>query len=95
MAAETAAASDQIIPSASKTRRDYRLSLAFAVAGLVIVVASYSSMYWAEATGHYPGAAFAVLVLGSLAGIGEILIIVGAIFAGINWSLLRKRHLGN
>lgn len=90
MAAESAAASDQIVLSASKTRRDYRLSLAFVVAGIVTVVAYYGFELWAVATGHYPTSVVLALTLNSLGSVGFILITVGAIFAAINWSLLRR-----
>ena len=90
MAAQSVAASDQISLSASKTRRDYRLSLALLVAGVVVVVAFYGFVFWAMGTGNYPTSVATGSAISAIGSIGFILILVGAIFTGINWSLLRK-----
>lgn len=85
MAAQNATGSDHLVLSASKTRRDYRLSLALLVAGLVITVTSYSLMFSGMTTSSFATATAISIV----ANIGGILVLVGAIFAAINWALLR------
>ena len=90
MTAEAAVASDQIMLSASKTRRDYRLSLALLVAGIVVVGAFYGFVVWANSTGNYPTSIETDLAVSTVGSVGFVLITVGAIFAGINGSLLRK-----
>lgn len=91
MAAQIAAAPDTILLSVSKTRRDYRLSLALLVAGIVVVVAFYGSVLWAESTGNYPTSIETDVAISTVGSVGFVLITVGAIFAGINRSLLRRR----
>lgn len=90
MAASNAAASDQIVLSVSKTRDDYRLSLALLLAGIVVYVASSVFVFWANSTGNYPTSIGGSVALTAVGGIGITLIIVGAIFSAINWSLLKK-----
>ncbi len=90
MAAQSAAASDQILLSASKTLRDYHLSLALLVAGVVVVVAFYGFVFWADGTGNYPTSIATDSAISAIGSIGFTLILVGAIFTGINWSFLRK-----
>lgn len=92
MAAQTAAASDQVLISASKTSRDYRLSLVLLVTGIIMVGAYYSFAYWANATGNYPTSIAPGVAISAIGSIGFVLILVGAIFTGVNWSLLRKRR---
>lgn len=94
MAAPNAVPYDQILLSASKTRRDYRLSLALLVAGIVVVTTFYGYLFWASSTGGYPTSIGTGLAISTIGGVGFILITIGAIFAGVNWSLLRKRQRG-
>jgi len=92
MAAESAAASDQIMPSA--WRRDYRLSLAILEAGIVVLVAFFAFVSWANLTGNYPTSFGAGLAINLIGTGGFSLIFVGAIFTFHNWSLLREsRHI--
>ncbi len=60
------------------------------MAGIVDVVAFYVYLYWANATGIYPLWAGIGVTIYAVGGAGFVLILVGAIFAGANWSLLRK-----
>ena len=82
-----------VIPlSAAKTRRDYKLSLALLISGIAIVVTFYSLVIFVGSTLLvFSNPAYSILftVVGN---VGYILILVGAIFAAINWSLLRQRH---
>jgi hypothetical protein len=69
MAATTAAAPDQTLFSA--WRRDYRLSLALLIAGVVLVVAYFAFGVWGNSTGYYPatfGADLAINLSGSAGG---------------------------
>ena len=69
MVSQHAAASDQTILSTWK--RDYRLSLALLVAGIVMVVAYFAFGGWANSTGNYPttfGAGLAIYLIGAAGG---------------------------
>lgn len=91
MAAQNTAGSDRILLSAAKTKGDYRLSLALLLAGAVVVVADYGFVFLTNAMSHSSIAT--TLLFSTIGNIGFVLITVGAIFAAINWSLLRKsRH---
>ena len=52
LAGQNTAASEQTILAA--WRRDYRLSLALVVAGIVTVAANFTFSFWANSTGNYP-----------------------------------------
>jgi len=52
MAVENASASGQVVLSIAK--RDFRVSLAIFVAGIVMVLATLTFSLWANATGNYP-----------------------------------------
>jgi hypothetical protein len=91
MAAESAAASDQIM--LSTRRRDYRLSLAILVGGIVVFVAVLAFAYLGNLTGSYPtsvGTGPVVLAIDVIGSAGFAMIFVGAIFASHNRSLLRE-----
>ncbi|MGA8091405.1 MAG: hypothetical protein WB984_02785 [Thermoplasmata archaeon] len=81
---------EKIQLSAAKTRRDYHLSLVLLVAGIVDVVSFYAYASWANSTGNYPTAVAIGVTISAIGEAGYVLILVGAIFAGVNWSLLRK-----
>ncbi len=88
--ASTAAPSDNGIHlSLSKTRRDFRVSLALVVAGIVLEAASIGLQPWMASYGASELIVWTVLTAG---GAGSACIFVGAIFAGVNWSLLRKAN---
>jgi len=95
MAAQDASATDQIRLSVSKTRRDFNLSLALLVTGIIISAGIITFEIWANSTGYWnnfptgPSPTTSAL-LSAIGGIGSTLVLVGAIFAAINWSLLRK-----
>ncbi|MGD0250008.1 MAG: hypothetical protein ABSB97_03865 [Thermoplasmata archaeon] len=74
----------------SAWRRDYRLSLAILVAGIVVIVAFSVFVSWAYLTGNYPASFGAGLALNLIGTAGLSLIMVGVIFAFHNWSLLRQ-----
>ncbi len=95
MTAQPVAMTDQIQLSVSKTRRDFKLSLALLVTGVILSAGIVSFELWANSTGYWidsptgPSAITSAL-LSAIGGIGSTLVLVGAIFAAINWSLLRK-----
>jgi hypothetical protein len=82
--------SKEIHLSASRTRRDLRISVALLIAGIAVSIGFFAFSIWASASGFYSSYAAASLLNSLLGGIGGTLILIGAIFTGINWSLLRK-----
>ena len=62
------------------------------MAGIVVVAGFYTYEYWATSSGQYPTSPASWVSLSIIGNVGFILIFMGAIFAGINWSLLRKRR---
>lgn len=87
MPAQSAATSEQIMLSA--WRRDYRLSLALLVAGIVILVAISAFSFWANSTGDYPtsfGAGLAIYLIGTAGG---MLILLAGTVAYFHWRGLR------
>ncbi len=70
-------------------RRDYRLSLALAVAGIAIVAAISAFSFWANSTGNYPtsfGAGLAIYLIGTAGG---MLILLAGTVAYFHWRGLR------
>ncbi|HKN07079.1 MAG TPA: hypothetical protein VJ021_05705 [Thermoplasmata archaeon] len=87
MAAQKAATSEQIM--LSTWRRDYRLSLALLVAGIVLVVAISAFSFWANSSGNYPtsfGAGLAIYLIGTAGG---MLILLAGTVAYYHWRGLR------
>ncbi len=87
MAAQSAKPPSQTIDS--RWMRDYRLSLALLVAGLVMLVALYAFDIWANATGNYPtsfGAGLAIYLIGTAGG---MLILLAGTVAYYHWKGLR------
>jgi type IV secretory pathway VirB2 component (pilin) len=82
--------SKEIHLSVSRTRRDFHVSLAFLMAGVAVTIGFLAFSIWVSASGFYSSYATTSLIDSLLGGIGGTLILVGAIFTGINWSLLRK-----
>ncbi len=73
----------------SAWRRDYRLSLALLVAGIVILVAISAFSFWANSTGDYPtsfGAGLAIYLIGTAGG---MLILLAGTVAYFHWRGLR------
>ena len=60
------------------------------MAGIALVVGFYTYEYWAVSWGLYPTSPASWVFLSIIGNVGYILILVGSIFAAINWSLLRK-----
>ena len=88
--ASTAAPSDNGIHlSLSKTRRDFRVSLALVVAGIVLEAVSIGLQPWMTS---YRASELILWTLLTVGSAGSVLIFVGAIFAGVNWSLIRKAN---
>jgi hypothetical protein len=88
MAVQNATASDQFILATVK--RDYHLSLAIFVSGIVWVVAISAYSLWANSTGNYPtsfGAGLAIYLIGTAAG---MMILLGGTVAFYNWRFLRR-----
>jgi hypothetical protein len=94
MTAQASPAPDEIRLSALKTRRDFRVSVALLVAGVAVTIGFYGFVIWANSSGFYPSSVSTDFLLTAIGGIGSTLILVGAIFTGINWSLLRKAGRG-
>jgi hypothetical protein len=82
--------SKEIHLSASRTRRDFHVSVALLIAGIAVTIGFFAFSIWANASGFYSSYAAASLLNSLLGGIGGALLLIGAIFTGINWSLLRK-----
>jgi len=83
-------ATGQISLSLSKTQRDFRLSVALLIAGVVLAAGFYGFEYWAATTGLFFQSPAAFLMVEIFGNVAWVLILVGAIFAGVNWSLLRR-----
>ncbi len=88
MVAQTAADPSQIL--LSRWRRDYRLSLALFLAGVIMIAALAALSYWANSAGNYPSSFWTGLADRVLGTAGGMLTIVGGIFAYHNWALLRQ-----
>jgi hypothetical protein len=87
MAVQNAAASDQTI--LSTWRRDYRLSLALLVVGIVMVVAYFAFGGWANSIGNSPttfGAGLAIYLIGTAGG---MLVLLAGTVAYFHWKGLR------
>jgi hypothetical protein len=83
---------DRISLSLAKTQRDYRLSVALLIAGVAITAAFYVSEFWVNSFGGNLGYSTVFFIFEIFGGIGYTLVLVGAIFTGVNWSLLRRAH---
>ena len=81
---------DEIRLSRSQTRRDYRVSLALLVAGVVLLAGYYVYTVLAIAHGGYTLSPADGFYLNVLAGTAFALLFVGAIFAWANRSILRQ-----
>jgi len=53
-------------------------------------VGFYGYYFWVTSTANYTLSAEEGVIISTIGELGFVLILVGAIFAGINWSLLRK-----
>ena len=89
MTATVSSPDDRIHLSWTKTRRDFDVSLALVIAGIVLEVVYYWLTPWVASSGASALTAWTILIAG---GVGYVLILVGAIFTGVNWSLLRKAN---
>lgn len=96
MGVPSAEPSGSIVLSRSKTRQYLRVSLAFPLAGVATFVAPLRYTSSADQTGYSPpGTAageFVVLLVMGLFWVGELLILGGTIFTGVNGFLLRRRR---
>ncbi|MFZ3355727.1 MAG: hypothetical protein WA549_03080 [Thermoplasmata archaeon] len=88
MAGQNTAASEQSIVAA--WRRDYRLSLALVVAGIVMVAAIFTFSFWANSTGNYPTSFWTGLAIDVTETAGGMLILLGGTIAYYHWSGLRQ-----
>jgi len=78
---------DALVLSRRKTEKDLKVSEGMLVAGVAIYAVAIALTYWASS--HVPnGTGFFVLDI--VSGTGSVFILIGAIFTGINWWLLRK-----
>lgn len=86
---ELATGDERIVLSARKTRYDLRVSLSLLLAGLVL-----TAVYFILGTVVYAKnpTSTAVLAFSILGNVGLGLVGVGALFAVINWVLLRQRE---
>ena len=87
MAAQNPVTSEQLM--VSTWMRDYRLSLALLVAGLVMLVAIYAFGVWANSTGNYPTSFGAGLALYLITTAGGMLILLAGTVAYYHWRGLR------
>ncbi len=87
MAAQSAAVSNQTI--FSRWMRDYRLSLALVVAGVVMVVAISAFSFWANSTGNLPTSFWAGLAVALIETAGYMLILLAGTVAYYHWRGLR------
>lgn len=76
--------------SVPKTRHDYRISFAILISGVAITVGFYAHALGANSLGASPMTPLEQVTYTAVGRIGAILILVGAIFTGINGSLLRR-----
>jgi hypothetical protein len=88
MAAPTAAASDQTLFSV--WRRDYRVSLALTIVGVVLVVAYFAFGFWANSTGNQPTTFGADLAIDLIGSAGGMLILLAGTVAYYHWKGLRR-----
>lgn len=70
-------------------RRDYRLSLALVVAGVVLVMAISVFNFLANSTGNYPTAFWGGLTIDLVGTAGGMLILLGGTVAYYHWKGLR------
>jgi hypothetical protein len=87
MAAQNAVTSEQIMHST--WMRDYRLSLALLVAGMVMLVAISAFSFWANSTGNYPTSFGADLVIYLIGTAGGMLVLLAGTVAYYHWRGLR------
>lgn len=90
MDARNPTAPDPIFLPNSKSRRDCRLNRATLLTGIVVVVAYSGFTLWANASGNYPSSTPAWIAVSATGSFGFTLLTVGAVFTGVNFSLLRK-----
>ncbi|MGA8302720.1 MAG: hypothetical protein WA691_05815 [Thermoplasmata archaeon] len=83
MAPQDPEASDQ--STFSTWRRDYRLSLALFVAGIVLVVAYFAFGGWPNSTANYPTTFRAGLAIYLLGSAGGALILLAGTVAYYHW----------
>jgi type IV secretory pathway VirB2 component (pilin) len=90
MATPDQSISDDIRLSVRQTRHDLRISLALLYAGIAVSIVFFAFSAWANHSGYSAEVPATSLVYSLLGSIGGTLILTGAIFVGVNWSLLRK-----
>ncbi|HTP54837.1 MAG TPA: hypothetical protein VML94_07795 [Thermoplasmata archaeon] len=76
--------------SLARTRRDFRISVGLLLAGVLIVVGFYGYFFWRFSSATYSATVSDAVLENLIGGIGSTLLLVGAIFTAINWSLLRQ-----
>jgi hypothetical protein len=94
MSAPGVAEGDSINISVRKTQRDLKVSLGLLFIGLGLAVVWMGLVFSGVLSRNYSTQAGSVALLSVLPGMSSIFILVGAIFAGINWSMLRRQRLG-
>jgi len=83
---------DSITLSRKKTERDLQVSLGMLIAGVGILVVLWTLSLSGVLFNPSPGAGF--LVYDVISGMAGTFVLIGAIFAGINWWLLRPQRSG-
>ena len=76
-----------------KVRHDLQVSLGILIGGLGVAAAWIGLVATGALLPNYAGQPGAFILLQALPGVASTLILIGAIFAAINWSLLRRRRL--
>jgi uncharacterized membrane protein len=84
--------SDSITLSRKKTERDLQVSLGMLIAGVVILVALWMLALTGIFSQISSNAGF--LAYDVISGMASVFILIGGIFAAINWWLLRPPHSG-
>ncbi|MGP8159088.1 MAG: hypothetical protein ACLPWO_05745 [Thermoplasmata archaeon] len=90
--AHPAVDSDSITLSRKKTEKDLQVSLGMLIAGVAILV-----VFWILAlSGIFSQLSFGpeILAYDVVSGMASVFILIGGIFAAINWWLLRPRRSG-
>ncbi|MGA8302591.1 MAG: hypothetical protein WA691_00015 [Thermoplasmata archaeon] len=77
-------------PWLSAWKRDYRLSIALFLAGIVIVVTISAFSFWANMTGNYPTSFWTGLAVEVTETAGGMLILLAGTVAYYHWSFLRQ-----
>ena len=83
---------DSITISRRKVERDLKVSLVLLVAGLVLTGVWMVLEFTHQIVVQNSSDMTTFVIIDAIGGTADVFILVGAIFAAINWSLLRKQR---